>query len=305
MGAICVQALWELARKQHGVVARRQLPALGFTSKAIKCALEASRLHRTEFRGVYSAGRPGLTKHGRLMAAVLWAGEGAVLSHDTAADLWGIRRQRGTTIHLSLPSSRRREKKKGVVIHRPAKVARDRTWGIPLTTPLRTLIDLAAKSTRHEAARLIDQADAQNLIRADSLREQLEHERGPGVPLLKDILDRDAFVLTESELERLLVPIAERAGIGTFESQVHVNGHRVDLYFPDLDVVVEANSLRYHRTQHQQRKDSLRAQAHAATGTVVVPFLHFQIAREQDYVVETLRRVSASAARRAAAGSSS
>jgi len=284
-------------------VARRQLISLGFTRKAIEYGLRSGLLHRTEFRGVYTVGRPGLTKHGRLMAAVLWAGAGAVLSHESAADLWGIRRQTDAKVHLSLPSSRRREKKHGVRVHRRAHMGRTtHHWGIPITTPLRTLIDTAATSTRAEAERLIDQADAHNLLRADALRERLEHERGPGVPLLKDILDRDSFVLTESELERLVPPIAERAGLPRLESQVLVNGHRVDFYAREADLVIEANSLRYHRTQHQQRKDSLRAQAHAAVGTAVVPLLHYQLAHEPHRVVETL--VSASAARRAAAGSS-
>lgn len=297
-----VQALWDLAAKQHGVAARRQLLRLGFSAKAIKYGCESGLLHRTEWRGVYSVGRPGLTRHGRLMAAVLWAGPGAVLSHDTAADLWAIRRQRDKVIHLSLPSSRRRGTRRGVEIHRRAGIARDREWGIPITTPLRTVIDMAAKLDRRETERLIDQTDARGLIRADALRERLEHERGPGVPLLREILDRDAFVLTESELERLFPPLAARAGLPKPESQVQVNGHRVDFYFRALDMVVEANSLRYHRTQLQQRRDSVRAQAHAAAGTAVVPFLHFQLAHEQDYVIRTLIR--ASAARRAAAGSS-
>jgi very-short-patch-repair endonuclease len=283
------------------VVARRQLLAIGFTHAAIVHGLKSGLLHRTEWRGVYSVGRPGLTRHGRLMAAVLWGGPGAMLSHDPAGALWRIWRPRDRVIHLSIPSGRRRERRRGVTVHRRTGLRTDHEYGIPITTPTRTIIDLAAKATRHEAERLIDQADARNLLHADALREQLEHERGPGVPLLKGILDRDAFVLTESELERLLVPLAERAGIGRFETQAHVNGHRVDLYFPDVDLVVEANSLRYHRTQAQQRRDSLRTQAHAAAGTLAVPFLHFQIAREADQVVATL---SESAARRAGAGSS-
>ncbi len=66
--------LWDLARKQHGVVARRQLLALGFTPKAIKYAVGAGRLPATGWGGVYSVGRPELSEYGRLMAAVLWAG---------------------------------------------------------------------------------------------------------------------------------------------------------------------------------------------------------------------------------------
>ena len=296
--------LWELARKQHGAVCRRQLLRLGFTRQAIEYGVAAGRLHRTEWRGVYVVGRPELTKHGRLMAAVLWAGPGGALSHDNAGDHWGIRRYRGRVIHLSVPAVRKPRSPRGVTVHRRgASEARQvtRHWGIPVTTPLRTIIDLAAGATRDAAERLINEADARNLLRADALREQLDHERGPGVPLLREILDRDAFVLTDSELERLFVPLAARAGLPKPRTQIHVNGHRVDFYFAEYDLVVEADSLRYHRTQLQQRKDSLRLQAHAAAGTAAIPFLHFQIAYEPGYVVETL---SASAARRAGSGSS-
>jgi very-short-patch-repair endonuclease len=305
MGAQTDQALWNLARKQHGVVARRQLLALGFTPKAIVCGVEAGRLHRTEWRGVYVVGRPDLTRHARSMAAVLWAGPGAMLSHESAGDLWGIRKYRGREIHLSLPAVRKPRSRRGVVVHRRTRLKVTRHWGIPITTPLLTVIDLAAGSDRDEAERLINNADARNVLRADTLREQLEHETGPGVPLLREILDRDAFVLTDTELERLFPPLAARAGLPKPETQVHVNGQRVDFYFAEYDLVVEADSLRYHRTQLQQRKDSLRLQAHAAAGTAAVPFLHFQIAREQDYVVETLRRTASSRSARRAAGSPS
>jgi very-short-patch-repair endonuclease len=309
MGAKTVQslqqALWNLGRKQHGVVARRQLLLLGFTPKAVKYGLASGRLHRTDWRGVYAVGRPDLTKLARLMAAVLWAGPGAALSHESAGDLWRMIKYRGSTIHLSMPAVRRRVKRRGVVVHRRgAREAGQVTWhwGIPVTTPLRTVIDLAAGATRDAAERLINEADARNVLRADTLREALDGETGPGAPLLRDILDRDAFVLTDTELERLFVPLAARAGLRRPETQAHVNGHRVDFYFRELDLVVEADSLRYHRTQLQQRKDSLRKQAHAAAGTEAVPFLHYQIAREPDHVIETLRRVASSrSARRSAA----
>ena len=254
---------------------------------------------------MYAVGRPDLTRLARLMAAVLWAGPGAALSHFSAGDLWGIKKYRGHEIHLSLPAVRKPRSRRGVTVHRRGdREARQVTlhWGIPITSPLRTVIDLSSNGNRDDAERLINEADARNLLRADTLRELLEHETGLGVPLLREILDRDAFVLTDSELERLFPPLAALAGMPRPESQVYVNGWRVDFYFRDPDIVVEAHSLRYHRTQLQQRKDSLRQQAHAAAGTIAVPFLHHQIAHEPEYVVATLRRAASSrSARRAAA----
>jgi predicted transcriptional regulator of viral defense system len=125
---------WERARKQHGVVARRQLRAIGCSEKAIKHALASGRLHRTEWDGVYSVGRPDLTRLGRLMAAVLAMGDRAVLTHQSAAALWGIYEYRGREVHVSVPTKRTRS---GVRPHRRALRRREVTYerGIPVTTP--------------------------------------------------------------------------------------------------------------------------------------------------------------------------
>jgi very-short-patch-repair endonuclease len=296
--------VWELARKQHGVVARRQLVAIGFTPKAIMYGANVGRLHRTQWRGVYSVGRPELSEYGRLMAAVLWAGPGAVLSHASAADLWGIRRNRSREITLSLPAVRRRVRRRGVTVHRraalgPRQVTRQR--GIPVTNPTWTLIDLATTLDRERLEAAVNQADARNLLRVDSLREELDRARGqPGVRLLRDILDRDLFVLTDSDLERLFVPIARAAGLERPLSQVEVNGHRVDFYFPSIDLVVECDSLRYHRTPSQQRKDRLRDQAHFAAETPFVRYTHWQIAKERRYVIGHLAAAAARLSTRSA-----
>src|SRR5215207_3835269 len=80
---------WRLAGKQYGVVARDQLTALGFTRNAIEHRMATGRLHSVA-RGIYAVGRPELSPHGRWMVAVLSCGPGAMLSHGSAAALWGI-----------------------------------------------------------------------------------------------------------------------------------------------------------------------------------------------------------------------
>src|SRR3954464_10107331 len=97
--------IWALVRAQHGVIARRQLLAAGFSEKAIEHRLRTGRLRRVH-RGVYAVGRPELPPHGRWMAAVLACGPGAALSHGSAAALWEIRKP-GATIHVSIPAARR------------------------------------------------------------------------------------------------------------------------------------------------------------------------------------------------------
>lgn len=175
---------------------------------------------------------------------------------------------------------------------RPCDIARQR--GIPVTTPLQTLIDCATVCERPEVERLINEADARNLLRVDVLREELrDRERQRGAPVVRDILDRDLYVLTHTELERLFVPIARKAGLEKPQSRVYVNGHRVDFYFPSLDLVVECDSLRYHRTAYEQRKDRLRDQAHDAAGTPYTRYTHFQIAYEREYVAGNLAAIAA------------
>src|SRR5947209_12434701 len=80
---------WNLARRQHGVLTAGDLHDLGFGESAIRHRLAAGRLHRI-YRGVYAVGRPDLTREGRWMAAVLACGTDALLSHGSAAALWGI-----------------------------------------------------------------------------------------------------------------------------------------------------------------------------------------------------------------------
>src|SRR5262245_12623704 len=91
---------WRLVRAQHGVVSRRQLRRLGFSEKAIEHRLAIGRLHRVA-QGVYAVGRRQLSREGRWMVAVLACGPDTVLSHGSAAALWGIGRE-GDLIEVSV-----------------------------------------------------------------------------------------------------------------------------------------------------------------------------------------------------------
>src|SRR3954468_2482869 len=134
-------AIWVLVRRQHGVITRGQLLARGVTRHGIAHRLAEGRLHRVH-AGVYAVGRPELTQHGRWMAAVLACGPGAALSHTSAAALWGIRPEHAGAIHISVPDGRR-PKHPGIRTHRRAQLDATAKDGIPLTSPIATLIDLA------------------------------------------------------------------------------------------------------------------------------------------------------------------
>ena len=149
--------------------------------------------------------------------------------------------------------------------------------------------------------RAINEADHRELVKVPELRAALDRSpRRRGLPVLRATLDRPTFVLTDSELERLFVPIVHRAGLGQPLTGTYVNGWKVDFYWPDLGLVVEADSLRYHRTQFEQERDRERDQAHIAAGLTPLRFTHRQVARRPAYVEERLatvaRRLRAAAA---------
>ena len=290
MGYRTAQAptIWALVARQHGVVSRTQLLGLGVGSQGIKRRLASGRLHPSPWRGVYVVGRRQVTKYGIWMAAVLACGKGAALSHSSAAALYVIAPERPGEIEISVIAGRQ-PRRDGIRIHRRASIDTTTYHGIPVTAPTRTLLDLATRiSVRHlEAA--VNNADKLDLIDPEQLRVELEDYAGePGVVRLRSLLDEATFTLTDSELERRFLPIARKAGLPKPLTRQHVNGHRVDFYWPQLRLIVETDGLRYHRTPTQQARDRLRDQAHARAGLIPLRFTHAQIRYEPEQVVTTL-----------------
>src|SRR5215208_1794595 len=209
MGAQTLQTMrggvWALAREQHDVISLWQLLALAFTRKAVRHRVEKGRLHPI-FRGVYAVGTPNTTRFGFLIAAVLACGQGAALSHESAAELWGIRRREGGPVHVAVPgtSCRRHE---GIVVHRRLGLVTTKRHGIPVTTIADTLIDLAASLSRDHLEAAINQADHLDLISPGQLGEALDQPSPrPGVRTLKRLIDIHTFVATTTWLERHFRP---------------------------------------------------------------------------------------------------
>jgi very-short-patch-repair endonuclease len=166
--------------------------------------------------------------------------------------------------------------------------------GIPVTDPVTTLTDLATSLSLSALEAAINAADRLDVIDPEALRAAIERRAGArGVSVLRETLDRRTFTLTDSELERRFRPIARRAGLPQPETQVRLNGYRVDFYWPDLGLVVETDGLRYHRTPAQQTVDRERDQAHTAAGLVPLRFTHAQIRYEPARVERTLAAVAA------------
>jgi hypothetical protein len=207
------EAAWVLASAQHGVVSRAQLHELGFSDKAIEHRVDKARLHRVH-RGVYAVGRPELTRCGLWTAAVLCCGREAMLSDDSAAALWEMRPRARGAIEVSVPPDTD-PRPAGVRVHRRTISAPDRTTHrrIPVTSPARTLIDLAIRLDADQLEAAVNEADKRDLVAPESLRAALKRRGGQsGVRVLR-APRRRTFTLTDSELERRFPPIARRAGL--------------------------------------------------------------------------------------------
>lgn len=232
------------------------------------------------------------------MAAVLACGGPGVaaLSHSSAAALFRIGVEQAAAIEVSRRSPDE-IRPSGIKVHRRPAL-RDGWYGlyegIPITSPVQTLIDLATRHGTPPMERAMNEADHLGLIRTDDLRKALDHHPGePGVARLRGIIDRATFRYTRSGLEQAFLPLAHRAGLPSPRTSVYVSGHEVDFHFPELGLIVEADSLTYHRTAAQQKKDHERDQAHTAAGLTTLRFTHGQIRYEPESVVRTLRATAA------------
>jgi Transcriptional regulator, AbiEi antitoxin len=208
---------WRIARQQHGLITRAQLLELGYTRHAIRHRVSTGRLHPIH-RGVFVVGRPELDMPGRCMAAVLACGPESMVSHQTAAELWGVRPPRGGPVEISVPAALDRAVH-GIRLHRrrsldPSEL--QRRLGIPITSPIRTLVDLATRLQPRPLEAAVNEADKLDLIDPETLRLGLDGMRWQrGVPALRRVLDRRTFRLTDSELERIFLRLVRAIGLPT------------------------------------------------------------------------------------------
>ena len=245
-------------------------------------------------RGVYAVGHPIFTVNGRRMAAILAAGPGAVLSHASAAALWEIRPTSATRIDVSVRSAAGRGKRPGLRIHRTPTLQADeitKHQGLRVTTPARTLLDLAAILTPRALERALDEAEVKQLYDRTSLDALARAHAGErGARALTQALDEDGEpTLTDSELEELMLALCHEHHLEQPTPQAWVAGLRVDFLFAASRLVVETDGYRYHRTRRAFERDRERDAILARAGYRVLRFSHRQLTREPTMVAHTLR----------------
>jgi very-short-patch-repair endonuclease len=260
---------------------------------AIDHRIATGRLHPIS-RGIYAVGRRELTPHGRWMAAVLVCGDDAALSYRSAAELWGIGKEWEGRIDVTIRRDSKIERR-GVKVRRRPKMPEGsvvRRFGIPVTDPTQTLIDLATELKPVRLERAVNQADVHDLVDPETLRRSLDAFVGmPGAATLRTMLDRHTFRLSDSDLEIYFRPLALAAGFPVPLTKQWLLGFEVDFHFPGYGLIVETDGLRYHRTPAQQARMVKRDQTHTSHGFRVLRFTHWQIAHAPNEVVDVLRRV--------------
>ncbi|HSD79418.1 MAG TPA: type IV toxin-antitoxin system AbiEi family antitoxin domain-containing protein [Solirubrobacteraceae bacterium] len=300
-------AIAALAGRQHGVVARAQLADLGLRRRAIGHRLDCGRLHPVH-RGVYAVGHRALSRESAWMAAVLAGGPGAVLSHRSAAALWGVRDTSRTRAEVVVPRARRSRARLEfhLVVLPPDEVT---VWrGIPVTTPPRTLLDLAAVVPRRQLARAVDEAEVRRLTDRLSLADLVARYPGRrGVGALRRLLDegRVGLTITRSELEERF--LAFLAGAGLPRPAVNVPLQlagawvEADCVWHRARLVVELAGYAAHGTRSAFERDRARDRMLQAAGWRVVRITWRQLRDEPRAIAAELRVLLSRGAAAAAA----
>jgi hypothetical protein len=279
-----------LAGRQHGVVDHSQLLALGVSNDMILGWVRAGRLHRLH-RGVYALGHLELTTQGRFLAAVFACGPGAALSHESAAVLWRLRERRGPRIDVTVPTPGGRKRRRLVIVHRgrlePEEVATKD--GIPVTTPTRTVIDLADVLSPRGLERTLDEAAYLGLDLSDL--SPRSGRRGAG-KLAAVLAEHDAgSTWTRSELEERMLALCRKAALPQPLVNEGVAGREVDFYWPEQRLVVETDGWRAHRGRGAFERDRMKDAELVELDLRPIRITRARLARQPDAVATQLARL--------------
>jgi len=269
-----------LGARQHGLLTRAQAVRAGATRSMIHGRLTSGRWERLH-PGVYRlAGVPGSWRQS-LMAACLSAGGEAVVSHRAAAALWLLPGFVEGVIELTLLHQRARHN--GFIVHRVSSLPRADVVvidEIPVTSPARTLIDLASVTREHVLEEALDDVLRRKLVKLARLRRRIDELGGRGrrgIPLIRSLVEARARggAVPDRVFETRLLRLIRDGGLPKPVLQYEVRtGERliavIDFAFPDASVAVEAEGYRWHSGRARWERDLARRNVLAAQGWRVV-----------------------------------
>jgi very-short-patch-repair endonuclease len=278
-----------LAARQHGLVTRKQLLDAGLTPQMVRGRLKAKRLRPVQ-RGVYLVGPP-LAPRVKEMAAVLASGPGAVVSHRSAAALWEMLPQPGAsapvdiTVHVSCRGFR-----PGIRVHRTRRLDPGETTkkdGVPVTSPARTVLDLAGELRAEELERVVAEVERRGLnTRAELSAMVARHPRRAGVGTLRALLRGEVSpVLTRSKAEERFLALIRKAQLPCPDVNVGVAGYEVDFLWRNQRLVIEVDGFAFHSSRRDFKRDRRRDSILSMKGLRVIRITWGQIVDEPEAVV--------------------
>ena len=292
------QAIHDLAAAQLGVVSRKQLLAIPVSSGLITHWLATDRLSLI-FRGVYAVGRPVSGQKSFWMASLLRAGEGATLMGRSAAVAWGMIKS-GRTLEVGRPAGR--------VVHantaRPhagyhlivRKLTLDvheraRIGPVTVTTPGRTLVDLAGRLEDRALRRAFLNAGRSGLLKSDVLDYLRESDSFRGRKRLADLVEQwlPGTGLLRSPMESEFLLLCGKYRIPTPRTNHRLYGFEVDCYWPETKTVVELDSRTFHDDGFGFEDDRAKGNALSLQGFTVLRFTRLMIEESPAEVARVLR----------------
>jgi predicted transcriptional regulator of viral defense system len=275
-----------IAARQHGVVTTAQLVAAGIGPRGIAGRVRDGRLRRLH-RGVFLFG-PLTGPWTREMAAVLACGEGAVVGYQAAGALWRIRPPWHGPIDVIVTRHPRPGPK--IRIHRARLDVREtrRREGIPVTSPARTLLDLAAVVDERDLARALNEAQVLRLVTPQELAQIIGRGRPGSAALRAQLEAQNEPSLTRSEAEIAFLELVHDAGLPPPETNVTVLGHEVDFLWRAQKLIVEVDGFAFHSSRQAFERDRRRDARLQAAGFRVIRFTYLQIVNEPTTIVACL-----------------
>lgn len=293
-------ALAGLADRQHGVVSIRQLTGpLGYSRSAVYRAVDAGRLHRL-YPGVYAVGHTNLSPHGQCLAAVLACGPDALLSHVSAAWVWGLTKISPLPASVSTPLYRKR--RPPLRLHEARSlVPEDRALqdGIPVTTLARTLLDLAAVVRFDWLEKMLERAEDLGLFDLRAIEDLLTRtvgHHGHG-RLRQAIALYKPTSFTRSSLERRFLELCLEAGLPQPRSNYVIEGFELDCYWPECRFAVELDVFETHGTRAAFERDRKRQEDLLLAGIGVTRVTGPRLESEPDEVIRRVARLLAQRSR--------
>ena len=289
------QRLFALAQSQHGVVATRQLLALGMSRGRVS-TLTARGWLRPLHRGVYLVG-PIHGPRARLVAATLALGERAFVSHRSAGELSRLGPAIDGAVAVTVVGRDVRSRA-GITVHVVRRLCEEDVTtndGIPVTAPGRTLLDLATQLSRRDLARAVEEAEVLNILHGDWLEPLLtRNPRHRGTNALRAVTTAaDAPAMTRSEAERRLVELVRAAHLPPPRTNQRIHGHEVDVVWPAHRLIVEVDGYAFHSSRRSFERDRHRDANLVAHGYRVIRITWRQLTREPEAVVALLARALA------------